>query len=39
MHMAGMAVAFDGGWFTVGQMLADKPGAANMAFRPYTRAY
>ena len=39
MYMAGMAVAFDRGWLTVGQMLAYKPGAANMAFRPYTRAH
>lgn len=39
MYMAGMAVAFDRGWLTVGQTLAYKAGPAGMARRPWTRAY
>jgi cyclopropane-fatty-acyl-phospholipid synthase len=39
MYMAGMAVAFDRGWLTVAQMLAQKPLAAGPAPRPLTRRY
>ena len=38
--MAGMAVAFDRGWLTVGQVLAYKPQAGGrMAERPWSRDY
>jgi cyclopropane-fatty-acyl-phospholipid synthase len=39
MYMAGMAVAFDRGWLTVAQTLAQKPLAAGPAPRPLSRAY
>ena len=39
IYMAGMAVAFDRGWLSVGQYLAYKPVAPGMAPRPWTRAY
>lgn len=39
MYMAGMAIAFDRGWLSVGQILAYKPARFGMAFRPWSRAY
>ena len=39
MYMAGMAVAFDRGWLSVGQILAYKPGLSGMASRPWSREY
>ena len=39
MYMAGMVVAFDRGWLTVGQMLTYKPTTSGMAPRPWTRAH
>jgi cyclopropane-fatty-acyl-phospholipid synthase len=39
MYMAGMAYAFDRGWLSVCQTLAQKPLPRGMAPRPWTRRY
>jgi cyclopropane-fatty-acyl-phospholipid synthase len=39
MYMAGMAYAFDRGWLSVCQTLAQKPLPGGMAPRPWTRRY
>ena len=39
MYMAGMAYAFDRGWLSVCQTLAQKPRPDGMAPRPWTRHY
>jgi cyclopropane-fatty-acyl-phospholipid synthase len=39
MYMAGMAYAFDRGFLSVCQTLAQKPWASGMAPRPWTRRY
>jgi cyclopropane-fatty-acyl-phospholipid synthase len=39
MYMAGMACAFDRGWLSVCQTLAQKPLATGPAPRPWSRAY
>ncbi len=39
MYMAGMAYAFDRGWLSVCQTLAQKPLPGGMAARPWTRRY
>ncbi|MGH7110787.1 MAG: class I SAM-dependent methyltransferase, partial [Stellaceae bacterium] len=39
MYMAGMAHAFDRGWLSVCQTLAQKPRDEGMAPRPWTRRY
>ncbi|HJU16166.1 MAG TPA: class I SAM-dependent methyltransferase [Stellaceae bacterium] len=39
MYMAGMAHAFDRGWLSVCQTLAQKPAEGGMAARPWTRRY
>jgi cyclopropane-fatty-acyl-phospholipid synthase len=39
LYMPGMAHAFDRGWMSVAQTLAEKPVARGPAPRPWTRAY
>jgi cyclopropane-fatty-acyl-phospholipid synthase len=39
MYMAAMAVAFDRGWLTVAQLLAQKPLGDGPAPRPLSRSY
>jgi cyclopropane-fatty-acyl-phospholipid synthase len=39
MYMAGMAYAFDRGWLSVCQVLAQKNPVGSMARRPWTRRY
>jgi cyclopropane-fatty-acyl-phospholipid synthase len=39
VYMAGMALAFDRGWLSVSQVLAQKPLANSPAPRPWTRRY
>jgi cyclopropane-fatty-acyl-phospholipid synthase len=39
MYMASMACAFDRGWLSVYQVLAQKHLASGMAPRPWTRCY
>lgn len=39
VYLAGMALAFDRGWFSVAQILGYKPVAGRPANRPWSRAY
>lgn len=39
MFLGGTAHAFEAGWFSVGQILAYKPGAPDAEWRPWTREY
>ena len=39
MYLGGMAYAFDAGWLSVGQIIAYKPAADGIPWRPWTREH